>query len=196
MNLPTQYQWLTKLKGLPNTIRLGLKEFGVKEVVGRGSNATIIGWRDQLNLAGVPIKGFSDDDIAWCGLFVAFIAWMRMKVAGEVVKDPLWARNWSRYGVEVSTRRGGKLVHVRGRVPSLGDVLVFERGDGGHVGFYVGEDSACFHVLGGNQGNRVSIVRMDKGRCLAVRRPPYVNPPAAMKPYRLAATGAISRNEA
>lgn len=40
----------------------------------------------------------------------------------------------------------------------LGDVLVFPRGAGGHVAFYVGEDSRHFHILGGNQDNQVSII--------------------------------------
>lgn len=177
------YDWLTTLKGKPKTIILALAELGVREVVGKGSNRTIIGWRDELNQAGVKIAGYSDDDIPWCGLFAAIVCYRRMKNAGEVVKEPLWARNWSRYG-------------TKSPQASLGDVLVFERGAGGHVGFYVGEDSTAYHVLGGNQGNRVSIARIAKARCIAVRRPPYVTTPKAVKPYRIAATGALSANEA
>jgi uncharacterized protein (TIGR02594 family) len=183
MKLPSQYQWLTSLKGLPNTIKFALDQYGVVEVIGRGSNRTIIGWRDELNQAGAKISGFSDDDIPWCGLFAAIVAFRRMKNANEVVKDPLWARNWSKYG-----RKSPEA--------ALGDILVFSRGNGGHVGFYVGEDASCFHVLGGNQGNRVSIARIAKNRLLAARRPPYVTVPAAVRPYRLAATGAVSKNEA
>lgn len=181
--IPTQYQWLTKLRGLPNTIRFALQEYGVKEVVGRGSNKTIIAWRDELNQAGVPISGFSDDDIAWCGLFAAIIAYRRMLKPDEVVKSPLWARNWSSYG-------------VKSPAPGLGDILVFERGNGGHVGFYVGEDDSCYHVLGGNQGDQVKISRIAKSRLLAARRPPYKTLPKAVRPYRLAADGAVSSNEA
>ena len=33
------------------------------EIVGRGSNRTIISWRDELNQAGVKIAGFSDDEL-------------------------------------------------------------------------------------------------------------------------------------
>jgi uncharacterized protein (TIGR02594 family) len=182
MNIPTQYLWLKSLRGLPNTIKLGLAEYGVQEVVGKGSNKTILDWRDELNLAGVKVVGFSDDDIPWCGLFSAIVCYRRMKRPEQVVSSPLWARNWVKYGVKAD-------------LPSLGDVLVFARGSGGHVGFYVGEDSACYHVLGGNQGNRVSIIRIAKARLLAARRPPYVIKPSAAKPYRLAATGVVSLNE-
>ena len=53
--------------------------------------------------------------------------------------------------------------------------IVFWRGkrDGwkGHVGFYAGEDADAFHVLGGNQGNAVSIVRIGRDRLLGARWP-------------------------
>jgi len=50
-------------------------------------------------------------------------------------------------------------------------VLVFDRAGGGHVGFYVGEDLTSYDVLGGNQGDRVSIMRLEKSRCVARRWP-------------------------
>lgn len=183
MSLAPEYRWLTETTGLPKTIVEGMKLYGTQEVVGRGSNATIIGWRDELNQNGVKISGFSDDDIAWCGLYAAIVAFRRMKVADEVVKSPLWARNWAKYG-------------TKSPQPSLGDVLVFERGSGGHVGFYIGEDATAYHVLGGNQSNRVSITRIAKNRLIAARRPAYKTIPKAVRPYRLSANGTLSTNEA
>jgi len=180
--LPDDYQWLQNVKGLPLTIRLALDEYGTREVVGKGSSKTIIGWRDELNQAGVKIEGYSDDDIPWCGLFAAIIAYRRRGLAAEVVKEPLWARNWAKYGKSAATAM-------------LGDILVFQRGSGGHVGFYVGEDRAAYHVLGGNQSNAVTIARISKGRCIAVRRPPYVTVPAGVRPYPLSGAGALSTNE-
>ena len=80
---------------------------------------------------------------------------------------------------------------------ALGDVLVFARPKGGgHVGLYVGEDETAFHVLGGNQSDAVSITRIAKTRCIAIRRPIYREQPASMAPVQLAATGAMSVNEA
>ena len=98
MTVPENYPWLADLRGLPKTILLGLDLLGTQEVVGTGSNKTIIAWRDELNLAGAKIVGFSDDDIPWCGLLAAIIAYRRMKRAIEVVTSPLWARNWTKYG--------------------------------------------------------------------------------------------------
>jgi len=47
--------------------------------------------------------------------------------------------------------------------PQEGDIVVWRRQaqgvDGGHVGFYVDSDDDTIQVLGGNQGNRISITR-------------------------------------
>lgn len=181
--LPSAYRWLGNVDGLPKTIQECIKLHGVTEVVGRGSNKTIISWRDELNQAGATIIGFSDDDIPWCGLFAAIIAYRRVGKASEVVDSPLWARNWVKYGEEASKA-------------CLGDCLVFSRGSGGHVGFYVGEDKYYYHVFGGNQSNKVSITRVAKSRTLAIRRPHYNHKPQGVKSFYLAASGTVSHNEA
>jgi uncharacterized protein (TIGR02594 family) len=180
MDYPAGYAWLGSVGTLPRTIQEGLKLYGTAEVVGKGSNLTIISWRDELNIAGIPIVGFSDDDVPWCGLFAAIVVHRAGKVG---VESPLWARNWAKFGKAVEEA-------------ALGDVLVFQREGGGHVGFYIAEDATAYHVLGGNQSNRVSITRIAKDRCVARRRPLYRIRPASARPYRVAATGALSRNEA
>jgi uncharacterized protein (TIGR02594 family) len=180
MNYPAGYAWLADVGQLPRTISEGLALLGVAEVVGRGSNRTIMNWRDELNQTGVAISGYSDDDIPWCGLFAAYVT---HRAGKKVVAEPLWARNWAKFGTGVTEA-------------SLGDVLVFVRNGGGHVGFYVAEDASAYHVLGGNQDNKVSITRVAKARCIAVRRPIYNAKPDSVKPYRVAAGGALSRNEA
>jgi uncharacterized protein (TIGR02594 family) len=182
MNPPKNYEWLGTLGVLPRCIQEALKLHGVAEVVGKGSNATIIGWRDELNLAGAKISGYSDDDIPWCGLFAAIVV-LRARSAAEVAKDPLWALNWAKFGVK-SPQAG------------LGDILAFQRNGGGHVGFYVAEDESCYHVLGGNQSNKVCITRVEKARCKAARRPLYHTPPTSAKRYVVNARGAVSKNEA
>ncbi len=101
----------------------------------------------------------------------------------EVVKDPLWARNWAKFGVAVS--KGEE---------KISDVLVFERGSGGHVGFYVGESQKTFHVYGANQGNRFSIVEIAKSRMIACRRPPYNSAPSGVQKYIVCGTGQLSTN--
>ena len=137
-----------------------------------------MGWAKEVGLDGI----YSNDEIPWCGLFAAIIA---KRATWPVVKDPLWARNWLKWGKPVAT-------------PMLGDVLVFERGSGGHVGLYVGEDSGAYHVLGGNQSNAVTIARLDKGRLLGARRPAWrIAQPPNVRVVPLSSAGApLSRNEA
>jgi uncharacterized protein (TIGR02594 family) len=117
-----------------------------------------------------------------CGLYASIV----VKRAGfDVVKDPLWARNWNNFGIKQD-------------VAMLGDVLVFTRpGGGGHVGFYVGEDVTCYHVLGGNQSNMVNTTRILKSRCIGIRRCPWkISQPSNVRVVELAANGAVSTNEA
>ena len=81
--LPAAYDWLARITVPPRTIAEALKLLGTAEVVGKGSNATIMKWRDELKAAGVAISGYSDDDIPWCGLFAAIVAHRAGKHAGR-----------------------------------------------------------------------------------------------------------------
>jgi uncharacterized protein (TIGR02594 family) len=137
----------------------------------------ILGWAKETGLT----KTFTADSIPWCGLFMAVVA----KRAGKpVVEGPLWARNWAKFGIPADR-------------PQLGDILVFRRAQGsGHVGLYVGEDYGAFHVLGGNQSDGVTITRIARDRCIAIRRPTYRKAPESAKSVQLAANGVLSTNEA
>lgn len=194
--IPRQYKFLENIGTLPRIVSEGLSLLGVQEVVGKGSNKTILSWRDLLNQNGVKIVGYSDDDIPWCGLFMAFLSFIRRNVASEVVTSPLWARSWAKYGNYVGQRVKGVLKFAEGQKASLGDILVFFRNGGGHVAVYIAEDDNHYHVLGGNQNNSVSITRIAKSRCVAVRRPPYTVQPDSVKPYFVDAKGLVSQNEA
>lgn len=176
MNAPLGYEWLARIQP-PRIIEEALKLYGVREVPGPVNAPEIMGWARLLGLE----REYKADAVPWCGLFAAIV----VKRAGWThVIDPLWARNWAKFG-KLST------------TPGLGDVLVFVREGGGHVGFYIGEDLTAYHVLGGNQGDKVSIVRIAKGRLIAARRPDWkVLQPPSVKPYHLSASGAVSRNEA
>lgn len=176
-SLPKQYQWLNNIETLPRTIREGLNLFGVVEHTGTANSPTIMAWAKEVGLN----QSYSADSIPWCGLYAAVVA----KRAGKtVVESPLWARNWAKFGEKADQA-------------SLGDVLVFVRKGGGHVGFYIGEDATAYHVLGGNQSDKVCITRILKSRCIAVRRPKYLVKPLSVKPFIVSNGGlGISTNEA
>jgi uncharacterized protein (TIGR02594 family) len=112
-------------------------------------------------------------------LFMAIVA---KRADKPLPPKPLWALNWARWGED-----GGQ--------PELGDVLVFQRAGGGHVGLYVGEDHDAYHCLGGNQRDAVTITRILKGRLHAVRSYYAVGKPTSARPIVLTATGTISENE-
>lgn len=174
--LPAAYQWLKTIDPLPLMIRHALDAHGVIETPGVANNPIIMGWAKEVGLSA----SYGGDAIPWCGLFMAVIA----KRAGKSFPEkPLWALSWSRFGVAADSA-------------ALGDVLVFKRDGGGHVGLYVGEDDRAFHVLGGNQSDRVCFTRIARARLHAVRRPAYRVRPGSVRAYRLAAGGDVSRNEA
>jgi uncharacterized protein (TIGR02594 family) len=149
---------------------------GIQETVGPKHNPVIMGWAKELGLQGI----YTSDEIPWCGLFVATCI---HRAGREIVKDPLWALNWAKFGDHVSQ-------------PMFGDVLTFKRQGGGHVGFYVAEDSTAYHVFGGNQGNKVCPTRIEKARLYEARRPQYTNQPHNVRKILLDASGEISKNEA
>ena len=153
---------------------------GTREAAGAANNPTILGWAKRL---GTKVLGmtYNADSVPWCGLFVAHC----MREAGiEPAPIAVRAKAWANWGSRLRTDR-----------LAPGAVLVFERSGGGHVGFYVGEDRTAYHVLGGNQGDRVSIMRIETGRLVASRWPSGV--PVVGGPVMLSASGArVSSNEA
>ena len=176
MKLPPQYAWLAKEAG-PKILLEGLRLFGIKETAGAGNTPEIMAWARETNLA----KDYVADAVPWCGLWMAVVA---QRAGWTPVDKPLWAQNWNRFGAKADK-------------PSLGDILVFGRTGGGHVGVYVGEDATAFHVLGGNQSDQVCITRILKTRLLGCRRPVWrIAQPANVRPIKLAAAGALSKNEA
>lgn len=178
MTLPAAYAWLNDVEGVPRTIAEGLKLLGTLETPGTRSNPKIIAWADEVG--GNIDDAYQTDSIPWCGLFAAVVC----KRAGKPwPNNALWALSWSAFGVPTSA-------------PGLGDVLVFKREGGGHVGFYVGQDATAYHVLAGNQGDAVTIARILKSRLYAARRPAYTVKPAGVRPYMLAPGGPLSTNEA
>jgi uncharacterized protein (TIGR02594 family) len=168
-----KYAWLGHEPG-PKMLREALQLLGTLEGPGNVDNPVILAWAKEI---GEP--GYKHDATAWCGLFVGLCA----KRAGWDARpkgNALWARNWATWGTKASKAM-------------LGDVLVFPRGPGGHVALYVGEDSTHYHILGGNQSDKVSIVRKAKTPILAIRRAPWkVAQPPNIRSVILNASGTPS----
>lgn len=156
-------------------------KLGTREAPGTANNPTIIGWAKRLGTKVLGIA-YNADSTPWCGVFTAVC------VQEDGIAPPaiaVRAKAWATWGQNIRPER-----------IAPGAILVFERPGGGHVGFYVGEDRTAYHVLGGNQGDRVSVMRIEKSRCIARRWP--VDRPVYGSPRAMTATAGIplSRNEA
>lgn len=148
--LPIKYAWLAQ-EGAPKILVEALKLYGTQEIPGPRHSPLIMGW-----LAELGFNWIKSDETPWCGTAMAICAKRAGKPTNPNMPSALW---WLKFGTAVMPGR-----------EALGDILVFGRAGGGHVGLYVGEDSTHFHVLGGNQSNQFSIARILKTRLAGARR--------------------------
>jgi uncharacterized protein (TIGR02594 family) len=159
----------------PSWLARARGHIGVREVPGRGDSPVIQRWLRSLR------AWWSDDATPWCGVFVAAM----MQPEGFALPRHWYrARAWLEFGQRIP-------------VPNVGCIVVFEREGGGHVGFAIGyDDQRRLMVLGGNQGDAVSIAPFDRARVLEFRWPINSTAPQIALP-RVDSRGLpTSRNEA
>lgn len=153
------------------------RKMGLHEV--RDRSALMAWLRSDGRTLGDPAR------LPWCGDFVE-TAILRALPDEPLPANPYLARNWMRFGRPLT-------------VPAPGAILVFwrgqRRGTSGHVGFYVGEDTVAYRVLGGNQSNAVTETRIGKERLLGIRWPVTYPLPGSGR-VTVAAAGDLSTNEA
>lgn len=165
-------------------------QLGIKEVPGPGQNPAIQAmFRDAFTAVGqaekLKLPVWRDESTPWCGVFVAYVL-AHCDLAHRIPLGFPLARAWQRAGAKLEE-------------PAYGCVVVFSRGAGGHVGFVVGRDqNNHLLVLGGNQGDSVSIRPFNRNRVLAYR---WCGKGSAPAPERfllptLASDGRPSQNEA
>jgi uncharacterized protein (TIGR02594 family) len=146
----------------PKWHAIATAELGTQEIAGAKNNPRIVEYQRATGLAA------RDDETPWCG---SFVAWCLSKAKQPYnVMTAARARAWMEWGRELKR-------------PTLGCVVVFRRAGGGHVGFYAGEASGDrILVLGGNQGNAVSIKPYPRAQLLGYRWPKAVSLPTDVKP--------------
>ena len=110
----------------------------------------------------------ADDETPWCAAFVGAV----LAECGLAGTGSLTARSHLKWGVPVNIAEARP-----------GDIAVLWRGarDGwqGHVAFLDGWDTGKPRLLGGNQGNRVSLRTCPRDRLLDIRRAPRTARPRA-----------------
>jgi len=153
--------FITRVEQTP--IQFALSFYGVKEAFGDGkSNPIIVSF----------FKDFADwiidDSTPWCSSFINSI----MASTGYEYSGKMSARSWLDVGEVVKD-------------PRVGDVVVFWRGSKnswqGHVAMFISysADKKYINVLGGNQGDAVSISAYETSRLLGFRRPKYIRVPGS-----------------
>ena len=132
-------------------VALGELQSGVAEVPGPASNPRIDAYLRTVGLG-------PDDETPWCA---AFTHWC-LAEAGLMGTARPNARSYIHWGTPVGE-------------PRLGAITVLWRGsrDGwqGHVAFLMDLTSSSILLLGGNQGNRVSVAAYPRDRLLGMRWP-------------------------
>lgn len=159
--------WMTTARSL----------IGTKEIPGREHNQKILKWANAVG--GWVAKYYTNDEIPWCGLFVAYCL---EEHNISLPKNPLLSLDYLKWGQKISK-------------PSPGAIMIFGRDGGGHVGFYVSEDQDSYHILGGNQSNMVNLTRIAKNRLKGIRWPTGFELPT-QGPVLATFNGALSKNEA
>lgn len=142
----------------PPWMRVALKELGIAELPGAQDNARIVQYHAATNG-----RGRFGDQTAWCS---SFCNWVMAQAGVEGTRSKA-ARSWLKWGDELDE-------------PQPGCVVVFWRvakfSPFGHVALYVSEtEDGRLLVLGGNQGNKVSVAPYPANRVLSYRWPSVVN---------------------
>ncbi|MFM7012160.1 MAG: TIGR02594 family protein, partial [Betaproteobacteria bacterium] len=153
------------------------KYIGVSEIPGPQTASVISSWLHKLK------AWWNSDETPWCGVFVAACI---DSVGGYLPQNWMRAKAWEEAGTRLPE-------------PIPGCIVVFERKGGGHVGFVVGKRASdnALMVLGGNQGNKVSIAPFSRERVVAYVWPKNFPIPAFAQLAGISAAGmALSSNEA
>ena len=145
---------------------LAARFLGVHEIAGHADHPLIQWWLSRVDL---PIA--THDEIAWCSAFVAGIAWQLDLPRSESAS----ARSWLHIGSPVASLDVAQ--------PKAFDVVILTRGNPpqppasvlnaqGHVGILADVDrtGARVQLLGGNQGDAVSVQWFNADRILGIRR--------------------------
>lgn len=140
-------------RGDPAWLKLARADLGVKEIAGAQHNPAVLAYFAR---AGFP--QIDDDETAWCAAF----ANAKLEDAGYAGSKSLAARSFLSWGKKVTK-------------PYPGCIVVFwrvsPRSWQGHVAFYVGETADKIRVLGGNQGNAVTVAEYPRAQLLGYREP-------------------------
>jgi uncharacterized protein (TIGR02594 family) len=144
-----------------NALMCAQQYLGLKEVAGQVNNPAI------MAMLRLDQQWPTGDETPWCS---AFVNWICFQIGLKRTKD-LRARSWLLVGEKLT-------------IPQVDpgfDIAILQRGGGnqpgpevidaqGHVGFVFSMSPTSISLLGGNQGDAVTISSFPIGRLLGLRR--------------------------
>lgn len=137
---------------MPAWLDVAEQELGQCEIAGEQDNPRIL---EYYAKAGFP--EIKHDETAWCAAFANFC----LAESGLPTTGSLMARSFLGYGKKIAQPEKGCIVVLkRGKDPSQG-----------HVGFWSHEKDGRVFLLGGNQGDKVSVASFSKANVLDYRMP-------------------------
>ena len=145
----------------PKWLQIARDDIGIKEIAGPSANPAIMDYYRAANA-----NWAKDDAVPWCG--AAMAAWVS-RAGHPVPPTAARARAWLDWGTVLEQ-------------PKPGAVTVFARGAdpaSGHVCLYLEDRGDRVLVLGGNQGDAVSITSYPKRDLLGYRWPAGADIPVA-----------------
>lgn len=144
-------------------------EFGVREISGEAASERIKSYFRNCGHGEI-----ASDETPWCAAFVGAM----LARTGLAHTGSLLARSYLDHGAAMDD-------------PVPGAIAVLSRGSepwAGHVGFYLGAADGKIILLGGNQGDAVSVAAFDAARLLGYRWPDEASVPEASPPRASAVT--------
>lgn len=130
------------------------KFIGLQEIKGADHAPEILDMWKKIRRGGIK-----SDEVPWCSAFVGAC----FETVGILSTRFEGASSWLNWGDLIDE-------------PQYGCVVVFKRNGGFHVGFLMGYDYAGnLMILGGNQGDMVSIKPFKKDRVAGYRSPRHWN---------------------
>lgn len=142
---------------LPPWMTVAVGELGQAEVPGEQHSPRVLAYHRATTLKATT------DEVPWCA---SFVSWC-LGVVGQKHTRSARARSYESWGQPCPVdllAPGAVVVFWRGKHPGVGT---------GHVGFYVGGDPASGRVwvLGGNQGDAVTVKAYSTAKVLGYRWP-------------------------
>jgi len=136
---------------------------GIREISGPSSHPQILAWLKRTESLYPTDLTIDDSKYAWCGVLVGNMVLDEIAAGNATMpKPPAYfqaAAKWRQWGTQIAFKSAQR-----------GDVIVLTRTGGFHVAILSGLTKTGAKVIGGNQGDALSIAEYPWSRVVAVRR--------------------------